>query len=731
MLDPESGELERAGTRIRLQEQPLQVLLALLAAQGGLVTREQLTAKLWPKGVVDFETGLNTVIRKLRVALGDTADTPRFIETLPRRGYRFIATLDAPPEGPEAAVPAAPVVPAPPASTVSVPAAPTALPSQADSERTTPRRRLWTVGGAAAAIATAGLVVWLARNGYLTHRESAATARVVPAPSVDAPVPARTSIAVLPFEDLTGHSDDAYLADGLHEEILNALARLRALTVISRTSVMQFRGSPRNVHEIAQRLAVGSVLEGSVRRDGNTLRLTIQLIDARKDRHVFAANYDRELSKILDLQSTVAREVADALTATLTQYERGELERVGTNSGDAYDRYLRALALFQRTSLSDVAALAEPRRLLEEALRFDPDYTDALALLAQADIWAFQANRHREDAVKAEQALHRALAIDPQLPQGILARGLYTMYVAHDPDGAMADLEVAARVRPNSVRAHEALGFALRRRARWGEALEHLERARDLDPLNPAYAEAPIMTLIGLRRYPEALEQTHLIVQRLPNDAGYHFWHAQIESYLEHSVEPLRALLRDHGALFDAPTMKAIEATIAATEGRYQDAIAAAKQTIPFSTPLVDNEILGFWYWAAGDLPSAAQTFRIAERYGREKLKRDPEDTDSMGQLALVESMLGEHATALDTIDRARTLVPEARDAINGPAISFVRSVILVRAGRSTEGYAEAARLLHVPYGAPVPWIDGDHPEVVILKHDSHYDALINNPPRL
>ena len=346
----------------------------------------------------------------------------------------------------------------------------TALASQADSAGTAPRRSSWLVAGAAlAAIAAAGLIAFVKWNGHLTHRESAAGPPAAAAPARSMAAPARTSIAVLPFENLSGHSDDAYLADGLQEEILNALARLRALTVISRTSVMQFRGAARDVREIAQRLAVGSILEGSIRREGNTLRLTIQLIDARDARHVFAANYDRELSRILDLQSTVARQVADALTATLSQYERGELERVGTNSGDAYDRYLRALAVIQRTSPMEHAVLAEARRLLEEAVRFDPDYTDALALLAQTYIWAFQANVHREDAVKAEQALQRALAIDPRLPEGILARGMYTMYVARDSDGAMTDLEAAVRVRPNSVRAHAALGFALRRRARWGK----------------------------------------------------------------------------------------------------------------------------------------------------------------------------------------------------------------------------------------------------------------------
>jgi TolB-like protein/Tfp pilus assembly protein PilF len=575
-------------------------------------------------------------------------------------------------------------------------------------------------------LAVAVLIV--ASAAYLFIQKPWITKSAPPTASAFNPPP--HSIAVLPFENLSGHSDDAYLADGLQEEILNALARLRALTVISRTSVMQFRGTTRSVREIAQRLAVGSILEGSIRRAGNTLRLTIQLIDARDDRHVFAANYDRELSGILDLQSTVAHQVADALTATLSQYERGELERVGTNSGDAYDRYLRAVAVIQRTPIDD-AAMAEPRRLLEEAVRFDPDYADALALLAQTYIWAFQAKVHREDAVKAEQAFQRALAIDPQLPEGILARGLYTMYASHDPDRAMADLEVAVRLRPNSVRAHAALGFALRRRARWGEALEHLGRARDLDPLNGVYASGPMNTLMGLRRYPEALEQGDLLAQRLPNEPDHHWGRALIESYVEHSAEPLRALLRDHPTLFDATYLKGIEANIAVTEGRYLDAIAAVKQS-PYYDQLWRNELIGFWYWGAGDLRNAAQTFRIAERSGRERAaKSDPEDTDVLVRLALVESMLGEHAVALDTIERARTVAPEARDAVNGPQISFIRSVILVRAGRGTEGYAEAARLLQVPYGSPAPWLFDEHPEVVILKHDPHYDALINHPPRL
>src|SRR6202451_1606186 len=205
------------------------------------------------------------------------------------------------------------------------------------------------------------------------------------------------SIAVMPFDNLSGHTEDNYLADGLQEEILNALARVRELKVISRTSVMEFRGKARNIREIGQRLNVGSILEGSIRREGNTLRLTVQLIDVRDDHHILATNYDRDLQHILDLQSTVARQVADALAATLTQYERGELQRVVTNSGDAYDRYLRAVAVFSKDASNDTAGLAESRRLLEEAVGLDPGYSDALALLSQVDTFAFQNTQRSDD----------------------------------------------------------------------------------------------------------------------------------------------------------------------------------------------------------------------------------------------------------------------------------------------------------------------------------------------
>jgi TolB-like protein/Tfp pilus assembly protein PilF len=607
------------------------------------------------------------------------------------------------------------------------PEALTVLPAAGSSEAPRKRRPVRASVALLALIATVvvAVVAWKAQIAW--HHSMPRVALTAPA---GAPAPLRTSIAVLPFENLSGREADNYLADGLQEEILNALARVRALNVISRTSVMQFRDTAHAVPEIAQRLNVGSILEGSIRRDRNTLRLTVQLIDAHNDRHVLATNYDRDLSRILDLQSTVARQVADALAATLTQYEHGELDRVATNSGDAYDQYLRALARLQHEVPNDASGFAEPRRLLEAALRIDPDFTDALTLLSQTDTWAYFVGGHREDAVKAEQSLRRALALDPHFPDTLLARGLYALYVSHDLEQATNDLSAAVLLRPNSSRAHAALGFALRRRARWSEGLEHLSRAWDLDPLNVDYATAPFNTLVGLRRYPEAIEQANLFTKRDPTDARGYLGRATIEGYLQRSAAPLRAVLREHGRLLDPPDYAGVEAQIAAMEGRYPDAIAAAKK-IPVNQPLWRNAIIGFWYLAAGDVQGAQQRFRDAARFGREKLKSEPDDAEALARFAVVESMLGEHAAALATIDRARSLLSEAGDAVNGPPLSFTRSIILVRAGRSAEGYAEAARLLHVPYGSPAGYPDDKFPEVFVVKDDPHYDALIHHPPRL
>ena len=327
------------------------------------------------------------------------------------------------------------------------------------SRRRRAQPRLAAITLVAGALAAAAVLTALYRSALLPRASSSGVTA-----TASAGVPDRKSIAVLPFENLTGQAADAYLADGLQEEILNALARIRDLKVISRTSVAQFRGGDRNIHEISDRLGVGSVLEGSVRRDANTLRLTLQLIDARDDRHLLATNYDRELGHILGLQSEVAREVAEALAATLTKYERGELEHVGTNNGDAYRSYLQAVAVFMNAPGDDRGTIRSAE-LLEQAVRLDPEYADAWALLSRVHATAYVSTASRADAERAKTAFQRALAIAPDLIDARMARGLYTLYVVRDRNQALADLEPVARLRPNSPEAQHALALVMRRLA--------------------------------------------------------------------------------------------------------------------------------------------------------------------------------------------------------------------------------------------------------------------------
>jgi len=548
------------------------------------------------------------------------------------------------------------------------------------------------------------------------------------------------SIAVLPFENLSGRPEDAYLADGLQEEILNALARLRDLKVISRTSVMEYLGKAHNIREIGERLGVTTIVEGSVRREENTLRLTVQLIDARDDHHLLAANYDRDLAHVLDLQSKAARLVADALDATLTRYERGELDRVATNSGDAYDRYLRAVALFRQPAPGDPQGLHLPKRFLEEALGFDPDYADAWALLSQVHTWQyFFAQNEPDEGVRARQAFERALAIDPKLPEAQLSRGLYEMYVSKDLNRALADLDAVIGLRPNSAEAHEVLGYALRRLGRMEEALGHLQRAWDLDPLNIAYSGGPITTLLGLRRVPEAIDQTETYSARFPNSPDSYLVRARMKAWLQHDATPFQELLRDHGQLLDAEEHQIVEASLAQVEGRYSDAARIWEGLInedaaPSEDPVerVQRSLqLGCLYRASGDAPRAEQALRAAEILGLGLLKQQSADVDLLVLVAYAQSLLGEHTAAMETIDHARALAPERGDATNGPVVSFARSVVLVRAGRLDEGYAEAKRLLRVPFGAPLQFFDAASPIFLALNDDPHYEELINHPPRL
>ena len=580
-------------------------------------------------------------------------------------------------------------------------------------------RALAALSGAALA-ALVATTLWKQRMGTMT---AAPVAKVATAA---APARDRKTIAVLPFDNLSGRTEDAYLADGLQAEVLNTLARLRELSVISRTSTLEYRDKPLNVRDIGNRLGVGTILEGSIRRYGGKLRLAVQLVDSNSDRQLLAANYDRDVAHMLDLQSAVARQVADSLLATLSRSDRGELERVGTNNGDAYDLYLRAMAGYPLDHTDDDYDVRQPKRLLEQAVKLDPGYADAYAFLSMVNTTSYFHRRRPEDAVAARRAFERAFEIDPGLPEARLARGMYATIVALDPGQALDDLQAVVRSRPSSARAHLQLGLTLRRLGRMDEALGHFVRSWDLDPLHQggSLRVQPLITLLGLRRWPEAIEQTETLLRRFPDEASYYLWRAKIQSFAQHDAEPMRAALRDHGNECDAKERAVTGFEVAIAEGRYLDAIRLQEIGWSYFPPVYRETYAGVLYHIAGDERRARDSLRAAERHARQ-------DSGAREELAISQSVLGEHAAALATIDAARARTPESRDAINGPEISFVRSVVLLRAGRSEEAYAEVNRLLRVPFGNPLWKFGGLNCVALLVKDDTHFDELLHRPPRL
>jgi tetratricopeptide (TPR) repeat protein len=419
--------------------------------------------------------------------------------------------------------------------------------------------------------------------------------------------------------------------------------------------------------------------------------------------------------------------VAGALSATLSKYERGELERVTTNSGDAYELYLRALATGFKNNPDQDPDMEAARHLLVQALRLDPEFSDAAALLSQTCTLQYFYSDSAEQAGCAKKYYERALELDPRLPEARLARGLYEIYISKSIDQAIADLDAVVQVRPNSSTAHTSLALALRRHGRFDEALSQLIRAWNLDPLNLGAGQSVFSTLQGLRRFPELVEQRHVFQRRFPYRIyGIYIGTALAEARVQQSPEPLKRALDQHGAELSTDVRTETEAVLASAEGRYLDA-AKLLLKVPMDAPDRDFR-LGFLYWAAGDYDESRRRFQAFLPPVEAWSRHHPPDASTLRDVALAQSMLGDHAAALASIDAARALVPEAKDAVNGPRLSFVRSIILVRAGRMAEGYAEVARLLRVPFGQPPDPFDD---MLLIVKDDRHYDQIIHNPPRL
>ncbi len=432
------------------------MLIELIDSRGGVVTREQLISKLWPKGIVDFDTGLNTAIRKLRVALGDTADTPRYIETLPRRGYRFIAAPDALPEPSSSPAPA-PQQPSLRADMalaqggdlpVAAAGAATAPPSMATPSATpiAPYRRSRIVVSGVLALAFAYFLadrVWLSR----------------PVPADQRMTPAATalfdkSIAVLPFVDMSEKKDQEYFADGLSEELIDMLTKVPELRVPARTSSFYFKGKQATIADIAKVLGVAHVLEGSVRKSGNTLRITAQLVRVDNGYDVWSETYDRPLDDIFKIQDEIAGAVVTALRVhMLPMQQPSAQEDLRTGNVAAYNLYLLGRQSYNQ---GDTAGYEHAAMAFQAAIALDPRYAAAYADLALAQFWLTSDETPSADSGAAGRdrafaAAEKAVALAPGLAAGYSARGFLRAIYRFDFAGAQADMDKAVALNPGDA----------------------------------------------------------------------------------------------------------------------------------------------------------------------------------------------------------------------------------------------------------------------------------------
>src|SRR3989454_5213563 len=449
----QSGEVRKAGLRIRVQQQPMKLLEILLERPGEVVTREELRSRVWAdESFGDFDQAVNIAIAKLRSALGDSADNPRFIETLPKRGYRFIADVsvvdaDARPKRSEFAA-------------GDLPATEPGDKLQGAGLAVAPKRRLWpalrVIVALALVLGLPILAVWLFRSRGR------------------APTGIR-SLAVLPLDNLSGDASQNYFADGMTDELITDLAQISALRVISRTSVMVYKGARKPLPQIARELNVDAVVEGTVLRSGEQVRITAQLIQAPADRHLWAESYEGDLHDTLALQKKVARAIVEQIRIKLTPQEDAVLENVKVVNPEAYENYLKGRYFWNKRTAD---GLKKATYYFNQAIESDPNYS--LPYSGLADI--YQLSDHPQ---LAREEVQKALDLDDQLAEAhnSLARLLYLFN--GDWDGADREFRRALQLNHNYAPAHHWYSMYLAVEGRKEQALAEAQKASELDPLSP------------------------------------------------------------------------------------------------------------------------------------------------------------------------------------------------------------------------------------------------------
>ena len=543
---------------------------------------------------------------------------------------------------------------------------------------------------------------------------------------------AEKSIAVLPFDNLSRDPDNAYFAEGIQDEILTRLAKIADLKVISRTSTQQYQSKPGNLSEIAKQLGVAHIVEGSVQKSGDAVRVNVQLIEAANDSHLWADTFDRKLTDIFSVESEVAKAIADQLRAKLTGREEQVIVARPTDNPDAHDAYLRGLAYNLKTANSPGNSLGA-QKYLREAVRLDPKFALSWALLSYVEARGYLTQTLQPTVAlreEARQAAETALTLQPNLGEAVLAKGQYHYACLKDYDTAVRYFEQARQFLPNSSRIPESLAYVARRRGQWDRSESYFNEAERLDPRNVLLLTQRAQSYNALRRFPEALRKLDQILDITPDDQGTVILKAaiaQAEGDLPRAsalLTPLHPNADDTADLETQVYQTILERQPAQIIPRLKEVLAKPNPELGYI-----NGELRFWLgWAQevdGDHAAAQQTWRQARSELEPFLKEQPENYLLIVDLALTNMGLGDKA-ALALVEGAIAANPIEKDVLTGPRLVDIFARVVARMGEPDRAIAALQKLLSIPYEGPLASNVPLTPALVRL--DPMFDPLRNDP---
>jgi len=529
-----------------------------------------------------------------------------------------------------------------------------------------------------------GLIAWFA---FFGHAGFFSNQRVTEA------IPIEKSVAVLPFDNISPNKDDAYFADGVQDEILNNLAKIAQLKVISRTSVMQYRAdSKRDLRQIATALGVANVLEGTVRRDGNHVRVSTELVDARNDNTIWADSYDRDLTDIFAIQSEIAQTIASKLTATLSPEEKKRIEAKPTDNLEAYDLYLRANELILNTgvigTLGNIAKpLHEAIALLEQAVRLDPKFTLAYCAAADAhsNLYHF-GDRTPERRVLADTAINNALRLQPDLPKVRLTYAFYLYRCYRDYERARVQLAIARRGMPNSSEATMLAAFMDRRQGDFHKAIQELNEAIEHDPRNAQSIAEVGNTLFWTRQFDAAQRAYDRLIELVPNQPMLRVQRAYILAMKNGDDEELRL------ALAAIPTSMSDDTGVLSWRLRFALNRRDWQQAKELIEKMTGGEDDGLFSYEIITLPIACYSILLTRLQGeqpgvdpasvetrgqlKQNVEKSPENALLLGSLSLVDALLNDKEAAISEAKRAMEMLPISQDAVDGPGMAVQLAVV-------------------------------------------------------